>query len=117
MFIIHNCPPEMAEKIKQEVMQKDLAISVNLIPKVKRTYKEGNNFVVREGTMLLIQISEEKFEEVDAFLPEIYSVNIPDIVFYEEEVIYEEWDGEQLEKKRLESYEARKALAKEKLES
>ena len=79
-LVICNCPHDVSETIRDAIIRKDLAASVNLIPKVKRSFNEGDSISTTEETMMLVQTVEDRLEEVFKAIVQLHPSDNPAII-------------------------------------
>lgn len=79
-LVICNCPHDVSETIRNAIIRKDLAASVKLIPKVKRSFNDENSISTIEETMLLIQTVEDRLEEVFKAIVQLHPSDNPAII-------------------------------------
>jgi len=101
-LVLCNCPPDVADKIAHQVLEKGLAACVNTVPKVRRTLRQEDELCVREETMLLIQTLDSQFDKLFDTLVEIHPFEPPAIISLTisgGNGSYMKWIGDKLEEK------------------
>jgi periplasmic divalent cation tolerance protein len=100
-LVLCNCPPEVADEIGREVIDKGLAAYVNAVPGIKRTYRREDELCVQEETMLMIQTLTDRLQDLIDTIIKIHPSDLPAIIslsIYEGNESYMTWVEENLDK-------------------
>ena len=79
-LVICNCPHDVSETIRTAILRKNLAASVNLVPKVKRSFNDEGSISTIEETMMLVQTVEDRLEEVFKAIVQLHPSDNPAII-------------------------------------
>ena len=99
MLILCNCPSKSAKIVVQKIMDTGLAASVNLMPQIERTFRQGDSLSTKEESMLFVITSDEKLEELMEEIVKIHPSPVPSIIslnIYEGNSEFMQWMEENL---------------------
>jgi periplasmic divalent cation tolerance protein len=74
-------PPEAVEKIAQEIVEKKLAVCINIFPKVKSIYRYENKIVVDDECSMIIKTSVKNKEKMITWLLKNHPYDLPAILY------------------------------------
>lgn len=78
--VLCNCPPEKAEKIARDLVERRVVACVNVIPGIKSFYHWDNKICEDQESTLLIKIRKEDFKKLEKNLKELHPYDVPEIV-------------------------------------
>ena len=82
MLIVLNTTPniEEAESLARKIVEAKLAACVQILPKMKTFYFWENEVQTDSEHLLLVKTLEENFDDLEKFIQEHHSYEIPEIV-------------------------------------
>ena len=102
MLIVLTTTPniEEAESLAEKIVESELASCVQILPPIRSVYFWEGAIQKETEYLLLIKTLEEKYEELEKFIKENHSYEVPEIVAVKSEKIsagYLGWMKEYLE--------------------
>jgi periplasmic divalent cation tolerance protein len=95
LFVLTTTPTmQEAEKIADETVAKKLAACVQILPKMTSVYFWKGEIQKEQEHLLLLKTLRGKYEELEAFINENHSYDVPEIVAIESSNVsskYREW--------------------------
>ncbi len=93
MIVVLNTTPniEEAETLAQKIVGAKLAACVQILPQIKSFYFWGGAVQQDAESLLLIKTLDEKFAELEKFLKENHSYDVPEIVALSAEKVSESY--------------------------
>lgn len=95
MIVVLTTTPniEEAETLAEKIVEAKLAACVQILPQIKSVYFWENAIQKESECLLLIKTLAEKFPELENFIQENHSYEIPEIVALEAEKASENYLG------------------------
>lgn len=105
MLVILTTTPniEEAESLAQKIVESKLAACVQILPQMKSVYFWDGAIQTDAEHLLLIKTSDERFDELEKFIQENHSYEVPEIVALSAEKVsasYLNWISESLNAKK-----------------
>lgn len=82
---------EEAENLARKIVEAKLAACVQVLPQMKSFYFWENEVQEDSENLLLIKTLEEKFDELEKFIKENHSYDVPEIVAVSSEKVSEDY--------------------------
>ena len=96
MFVVLTTTPSSneAERLAYEIVSKRIAACVQILPKMTSFYFWEGSVQKEDEHLLLIKTLPEKYSELEAFITENHSYDVPEIVAIESSGVsseYRQW--------------------------
>lgn len=93
MLIVFTTTPntEEAESLAHKIVEAKLAACVQVLPKMKSFYFWKNEIQTDAEHLLLIKTLEDKFEELEKFIKNNHSYEVPEIVAVSSEKVSDDY--------------------------
>lgn len=93
MLIVFTTTPnsEEAENLARRIVGAKLAACVQVLPEMKSFYFWENVIQKDSENLLLIKTSEEKYDELEKFIKENHSYDVPEIVAVSSEKVSDDY--------------------------
>ena len=79
-LVLITAPENVAEKLAEQLLEKQLAACVNLLPKVSSIYRWQGKIERAEEVLMIAKTTNSLFSELEKFVLEIHPYDTPEII-------------------------------------
>ena len=78
--VLVTCPREKAESIAKSLLEKHLAVCINIVPKVSSLFRWKDQIVQEIESLLLIKTKLDRFDDLINQIQVMHPYEIPEII-------------------------------------
>lgn len=97
--VLCNCSPEESDRLARRIVENGYAACVNVISGVRSHYEWNGEVCEETEDTLLIKTTDQTYADLEEWLAENHSYDVPEIVALEAERVFEpylDWVEEQV---------------------